>query len=129
MDIETRKDIEKFIILFYDKVKRDDVIGYIFNDIAKMNWEEHVPVIVDFWETILLDNPIYKRNAMEVHYALDHKEHLQPAHFERWLKLFTETIDENFEGTIATLAKTRTKGIAAVMQVKMQQAREKRSIL
>lgn len=118
-DISTRADIEKLIITFYEKVKADDTIGYIFNEVVKMNWEHHVPVIVDFWETILLDNPVYTKNAMEVHYTLNKKEPLLPQHFERWVQLFTNTVNELFEGKTATLAKTRAASIAGVMQHKM----------
>ncbi len=52
-DIENRKDIELLVRSFYDKVKADDTIGYIFNDIAKVNWEKHLPVMFDFWENVL----------------------------------------------------------------------------
>jgi hemoglobin len=55
-DISCRADIEKLIILFYEKVKKDSTIGFIFTDVIPINWEHHIPVIVDFWETILLDN-------------------------------------------------------------------------
>jgi len=67
-DIETRADIEALIISFYEKVKQDATIGFIFTDVVKIDWAHHIPVIVDFWESILLDNPVYKKNAMEVHY-------------------------------------------------------------
>ena len=60
-DITNRTDIEKLIILFYEKVKKDTVIGFIFTDVVPINWEHHIPLIVDFWETILLDNPVYKK--------------------------------------------------------------------
>lgn len=118
-DITTRADIEKLIITFYEKVKADDTIGYIFTQVVTMDWPHHVPVIVDFWETILLDNPVYTKNAMEVHYTLNKKEPLLPQHFERWVLLFTTTVDELFEGKTATLAKTRAASIAQVMQFKM----------
>ena len=52
-DIRNRKDIEKLVNTFYDKVKTDDVIGYLFNDVAKVNWENHLPKMYNFWENIL----------------------------------------------------------------------------
>lgn len=128
-DIASRADIEKLIIEFYNKVRRDDVIGFIFNDVVKMDWKHHVPVIVDFWETIILDNPVYKKNAMEVHYQLNNIIPLQKDHFERWLLLFTGTVDELFNGPKATLAKTRAKSIAGVMQFKMANQSNNKSIL
>ena len=118
-DIETRTDIEKLIIQFYAKVMINPVIGFIFTDVIKINLAQHIPIIVDFWETILLDNPVYKKNAMEVHYDLNKKTPLQKEHFNEWLLLFCTTVDELFIGKIATLAKTRAKSIAAVMEFKM----------
>jgi len=118
-DIETREDITRLIIQFYEHVKKDSTIGFIFNDVVNMNWEVHIPVIVDFWETILLDNPVYKKNAMEVHYDLNKKIPLQQKHFSQWLSLFYTTVDNLYTGKIATLAKTRAKSIAAVMEFKM----------
>lgn len=60
-DITSRIDIEKLIIYFYEKVKLDASIGFIFTDVVDMNWEKHIPLIVDFWETIILDNHVYKK--------------------------------------------------------------------
>ncbi len=118
-DITTRADIEKVIISFYEKVKQDKTIGFIFNDVVQINWATHIPVIVDFWDSILLDNPVYSKNAMEVHFDINKKTPLQKEHFKSWVRLFTTTVDELFEGKTAALAKTRAKSIASVMQLKM----------
>lgn len=126
-DIVRRADIEKFIILFYEKVKQDATIGFIFNEVVHMNWDHHIPVIVDFWETILLDNPVYKKNAMEVHYDLNSKVKLQKEHFTSWLFLFNAAADELFAGKKTELAKTRAKAIADVMLFKMNEANNKNS--
>jgi hemoglobin len=123
-DISTRADIEKMVLQFYEKVKADKTIGFIFTEVVHMNWEKHIPVIVDFWETILLDNPLYAKNAMEVHYDLNKKIPLQKKHFSSWVHLFTTTVDDLFEGKIAVLAKTRAKSIAAVMLFKMENAKK-----
>ncbi len=119
-DISNRADIEKLILLFYEKVKQDKIIGFIFTEVVPINWDHHIPVIVDFWEMVLLDNPVYKKNAMEVHYDLNKKISLKKEHFESWLNLFFTTLDELYEGKIATLAKTRAKSIADVMLFKME---------
>ena len=128
-DIETREDIEQLIVAFYEKVKLDNTIGFIFNDVVEMDWPHHIPVIVDFWETILLDNPVYKKNAMEVHYDLNKKIPLQKEHFESWMLLFAFTVDELFEGKIAASAKVRAQSIASVMLFKMGNANNSHSIL
>ena len=118
-DIETRADIEKLIIQFYEKVMINPVIGFIFTDVVKIDLEHHIPIIVDFWETILLDNPVYKKNAMEIHYDLNKKIPLRKEYFNEWLLLFCTTVDKLFVGKIATLAKTRAKSIASIMEFKM----------
>lgn len=118
-DIASRADIEWFIKAFYEKVKTDPVIGIIFTEVVQMNWEHHIPVIVDFWESILLDNPVYKRNAMAVHYDLNKKYPLKQEHFTAWLHLFNTTLNEMFTGPVADLAKKRADGIASLMLFKM----------
>jgi hemoglobin len=118
-DIECRKDIEKLMIHFYEKVKIDNTIGFIFTDVIQLNFEHHIPIIVNFWETILLDNPVYSNNAMEVHHQLNKKIPLQKIHFNAWLALFNHSVDELFVGQKATLAKTRAKAIADIMLLKM----------
>lgn len=122
-DITKRADIEILIVNFYENVKVDTTIGFIFTDVVQMNWEKHIPVIVDFWETILLDNPVYTNNAMEVHYVLNKKLPLQKEHFKTWLQLFNSAVDDLYEGKIADLAKTRAKSIADVMLFKMENAK------
>ena len=112
------------VLQFYEAVKADETIGFIFTEVVHMNWEKHIPVIVDCWETILLDNPVYTKNAMEVHYNVNKKILLQKEYFNSWVHLFTTTVDDLFEGTIAALAKTRAKSIAAVMLFKMENGKK-----
>lgn len=95
-DIETRNDIEKMLRSFYNAVLNDDELRLIFINVAHMNLEEHLPVIADFWETILLDNPVYKKKAMHVHYDLNKKVKLLPRHFEKWLLHFNNNIPPRF---------------------------------
>jgi hemoglobin len=118
-DITSRTAIESFMAAFYEVVKQDKTIGIIFTEVVKMRWESHIPVIVDFWETILLDNPVYKKNAMEVHYHLNNIFPLQKKHFDAWISIFNTTINNMFEGPVTELAKKRAAGIAAVMSFKM----------
>jgi len=118
-DIEGRTDIELLVRRFYDKVKSDDTIGYIFNDIAKVNWEKHLPVMFDFWENVLFYTGGYDGNPLLIHQHINRVVPLEPEHFNRWNRLFTETVDELFEGTNAMLAKQRALSISTVMQIKI----------
>ncbi len=121
-DIATRADIEYLIRSFYEKALIDDQIGFIFTDIAKIDLESHLPHLFDFWENILLKPNGYKRNVLKVHLDLNEKVNLKPAHFESWLALFSNTIDELFEGVIANSAKNKALSIATVMRTKLHRS-------
>ena len=81
--------------------------------------ESHLPHLFDFWENILLKPNGYKRNVLKVHVDLNEKAKLSPAHFERWLDLFSTTVDDLFQGIIANSAKNKALSIATVMQTKL----------
>lgn len=120
-DINTRADIELLVNTFYKKVLADELIGYIFNDVANINLDVHMPKMYDFWANTLFHQTVYKGNPMQIHIHLNAKEPLQKVHFDRWLALFNETVEELFEGDIAELAKTRALSIATMIQIKIQQ--------
>jgi len=124
MDIGSRKDIELLVTGFYDKVIKDPTIGFIFNDIMKVKWETHLPVMYDFWETILLNETRYSGNTMGIHFEINRKIKLEEKYFNRWMELFTLTVDELYQGEIADMAKKRAQSIAAVMLFKMNQENE-----
>jgi hemoglobin len=118
-DIRNRTDIQLLVDTFYDKVRSDDLIAFLFIDVAKVNWEHHMPRMYDFWENIVFQTGGFTGNPMVAHLQLNQKSPLTAAHFERWLKLFNETTDELFEGNNAELIKQRAHSIATMMQVKI----------
>jgi len=119
-DIVNRKDVELLVNTFYGKVKANAVIGYIFNDVAKVNWEHHLPKMYSFWASMLLDEHSYSGNPMIKHIELSKITPLTEKEFSEWLQLFNETVDELFEGTIANEAKSRGANIARLMLHKIQ---------
>jgi hemoglobin len=109
-DIETRADIDQLMNVFYSKAMNDDRIGFFFTEVAQLDLQHHLPIIGDFWESLLLGNPTYRargRNPLQIHAELDAKESLHPEHFERWLELFSASVDELFAGKRAEFAKMR----------------------
>lgn len=118
-DISTREDIELLVRAFYEKVKGDPVIGHIFTQVIKVNWDKHLPVMFNFWENTLFYTGTYSGNPITSHRRLNNIFPLNEGHFARWLMLFTATVDELFEGEKAALAKQRAMSIATVMKIKI----------
>ncbi len=118
MDIESRNHIEQLMRAFYAKAIPDPVIGHYFTQVINMDLEKHLPVIIDFWETVLFGIAKYKSNAIAVHQHLHEKSAFEEKHFEQWVTLFQSTVDELFEGEKAELAKQRALSIATVMKIK-----------
>lgn len=123
-DITSRQDIETLVDTFYKKVVKDPVIGGFFTKVVQLDWDKHMPIMYDFWETTLLNVPKYKGNPMQVHYALDDKQAIEEEHFDRWLSLFKATVDELFDGEKAELAKTRAVSIATLIKIKLVNKRK-----
>lgn len=114
-DIETRADIDNLMNRFYVRAFNDDTIGYIFTDVARLDLEHHLPVIGDFWETLLFGTGNYQkhgRNPLQIHGQLSLKTPLQLKHFQRWLEIFRATVDETFAGKRAEFIKLRAEAIA-----------------
>lgn len=120
-DIENRADIDLLMERFYSELLEDNSINYIFTDVIKINLETHLPVIADFWESVLFTRDIYFNNPMKIHLEINDKTPLSKHHFDTWLQHFNTTIDELFEGDIALRAKERALSIATVMQIKIAQ--------
>ena len=123
-EITTRADIEFLVDAFYTKVKKDKIIGHFFSEVINLSWEVHIPIMVNFWESVLLDNSVYKGNPMLAHIELDKKSPLNPEHFEQWRKLFGETLDEHFKGENVEKAKTRADLMGNLMMYKIEKSRE-----
>lgn len=86
----TKKHIEKLVFHFYQKVQKDELLGPIFNEVAQVNWDHHLPLIRQFWNSIMLKTKEYHGNAYRKHVMLGEKVTLTDAHFARWLMLFQE---------------------------------------
>lgn len=122
-DITHRPDITHLVSAFYNKALEDETIGYIFTDVAKLNLEAHLPIICDFWESILLGNPVYRGNPMLKHLELAEKTALTQVHFEVWLAMWEQTVRELFDGEKAELAIQRANDIGRLMLFKIGQRR------
>ena len=113
--IKNLDDIKQMVDTFYDKVNKDKELSYIFNDFAKINWVTHLPIMYSFWSKLLLGEGDYRGNPFQKHIPLPIESH----HFDRWVELFKQNIDEQFIGEIAEEAKLRAENIAYVFDNKL----------
>jgi hemoglobin len=74
---------------FYDKVRRDAVLGPIFEARIK-DWGPHLERMVAFWSSVALMTGRYHGRPVPAHTPLP----IEGAHFDRWLALFRETARE-----------------------------------
>lgn len=111
-DLTSRDDVERLVVEFYRRAFADPLIGPIFTDIAEMDLGAHLPIMCDFWETVLFRAGVYRRNALQVHRDLHALTPLLPEHFERWLRVWDGTVDDLFAGEKAELAKVQANRIA-----------------
>lgn len=114
-DLINRADIERLVDAFYARVGDDAVLGPIFNDVARVDWDTHLPRMYQFWDSVLFGTAGYKGNPLAVHRELAEQTRLTPEHFNHWLDLFSETVDALFAGPTADHAKLRASRIAATL--------------
>lgn len=117
--ISGHETVKLLVDSFYGKARKDELIGPIFNQVIGDHWDEHLPTMYRFWEDILFNTQEYSGNPMFIHRQLNERVPLQTEHFERWKKLWIETVRELFEGDKAELAEQRAVSIATVMQLKI----------
>ncbi|WP_434613339.1 group III truncated hemoglobin [Arthrobacter sp. A5] len=115
-DLTNRDDVIRLVTAFYGRAFADPLLGPVFLDVAHMDLARHMPIMADFWETVLFRARLYRRNALAVHFDLNAKEPLTAAHFGRWLELWAATVDDLFHGEKARLAKLQAERIAGSIQ-------------
>ena len=115
-DIASRTDIVQLVDAFYERVRADEVLGPIFDDVAHTDWNRHLPKMYDFWEAVLFSAPVFDGNPLAVHRELATRVPLGAREFERWLALFCLSVDALFCGPRAEDTKVRASRIAAVMR-------------
>jgi hemoglobin len=114
LDIGGRSDIARLLRAFYRRAFVDDLLGPVFA-VAAMDLEAHLPVMCDFWDTVLFRTGTYRRNALNVHRDLHDRVPLTEAHFARWLEIWCATTDDLYAGPVAERAKLQARRIAGAM--------------
>jgi hemoglobin len=115
-DIQNIEDIKLLVNHFYDEVKKDEMLCDIFNSIIQDRWPEHLEKMYRFWQTVLLNEHTYYGSPFGPHANLP----VSKMHFDRWITLFNQTIDNLFSGTKAEQAKWQGNRMATIFQSKIE---------
>ena len=118
-DILSLDDIKLLVDIFYDKVREDKLIGPIFDERIQDRWPQHLAKMYTFWQTVLLGEHTYYGSPFPPHAQLP----VEQIHFEKWLALFAETLNELFSGEVAKEAIWRANKMAVMFQYKIEHYR------
>jgi len=113
-DLDEPSDVAEMVRRFYRDVAQDDVLGPLFNDVAQVDWAEHIPKLSAFWCRILFGTSGYTGNPFRAHQRVHARRPFTAAHFDRWLELFSEAVDMGWTGTNAETAKALARDVARV---------------
>lgn len=114
-EILTLDDIKLLVDTFYGKVRNNPLIGPIFNERIQDRWPIHLEKMYSFWQTVLLEEYTYNGRPFPPHATMP----IGHEHFEQWLALFAETVDELFTGDKADEAKWRAGKMAELFESKL----------
>lgn len=113
----TEEMIRAVVDSFYDKVRADPVLGPIFDGHIGDQWHVHMPKMYDFWSSVLLMTGRFKGAPMRVHGAMAHE--VGDGHFDRWLDLFGQTVNEVCPPPAAALFMEKARMIASSLSTGM----------
>lgn len=114
-EIVSLDDIKKLVDTFYEKVRNDELLGPIFEERIQDRWPQHLQKMYTFWQTVLLGEHTYFGTPFPPHANLP----VSGKHFQKWMELFKETVDENFSGENAKEAKFRAAKMAEMFESKI----------
>ncbi len=115
-EIESRAEIQLMVDTFYTRVRQDELLGSIFDNVIKDRWPEHITKMYGFWETVLFGGSTYKGSPFPKHARLP----VSKEHFDRWLSLFNQTLNDLFIGEKAEEAKWRGEKMARMFLHKIE---------
>ncbi|MGM1429977.1 group III truncated hemoglobin [Sphingobacterium lactis] len=115
-DIKNLADIQILVDTFYDTIRKDQLLGPIFDGIIQDRWPEHLEKMYRFWQTVLLEEHTYYGSPFPPHAKMP----IQKEHFDRWIHLFNQTVDALYTGETADRAKWQGNRMAEMFQFKIQ---------
>jgi hemoglobin len=112
-EISDTRDIRLLVDTFYERAKKDELLAPIF---ANRFHYHGLDPLYTYWQTILAkEDP-----KVEIPFPKHADLPLTHQHFDRWLSLFHQTVDDLFIGEVAEKAKFRAIRMSEVFRYKME---------
>lgn len=115
VDLSTPAQVHDLVTVFYREIVFDELLEPIFSDVAEIDWAEHIPRLIDYWCWILFATHPYPGAVTRTHRHLHELKAIEPAHCDRWFKLWVACIDERWSGPHADHAKRHAHTLMAGM--------------
>jgi hemoglobin len=112
--------LKALVELFYGRVRRDPLIGPVFND-AIDDWPEHLDKLQAFWSSVMLTSGRYKGRPLPAH--VKHGDSIRQASFDRWLELWREATEEVLPPAAAAAIQEKAGRIAESLSLGIAFAR------
>lgn len=125
-DIKSREDLTLLVHTFYDRIRKDEELGPIFNAIIE-DWDAHLIKITDFWEQHLFGVFKYDGDPIQAHLGVDKTMNykIEARDFGTWLNYWINTLDELFEGKNVDILKFKARKMQTIFFMSMVQERPK----
>ena len=114
-DLTTRGAIDDLVTTFYREIVFDDLLEPVFSEVAEVEWDRHIPVLVDYWASLLLGTREHRSRVMGVHRHLHGLAPVERDHCDRWYSLWVGCVDERWAGPNAERAKHHAAALMARM--------------
>ena len=116
----TEERLSELVDLFYGRVRKDDLIGPVFNR-AIDDWPEHLERLQAFWSSVMLTSGRYKGRPLPAH--VKHGDSIRQASFDRWLELWREATEDVLPPAAAAAMQEKAGRIAESLSMGIASAR------
>jgi hemoglobin len=106
-----RQGVRRLVQDFYADVRRDPLLGPVFETALHDHWAAHLDRMVEFWCTVMLGTRSFKGNVYGKHVALAERSNVAPEHFLRWITLWHVHTSALFEAEVAAEFQRTAHGI------------------
>lgn len=118
-DLDSRSEIHDLVVYFYREIVFDEFLDYVFEDVAQVDWNAHIPRLIDYWCGVLLRQPGYDGMILAAHEDVHELDNFTVEHFETWFAMWVRCVDDQWSGPLADKAKSHAAGMAKVMSRKL----------